>query len=551
MILLGVFASAFVEPGTEPPATTTSFYGPAYNMDGLGNAQVGGPDGGVNNVEVAFGFKAEKTGTIVAVRNYWLDERYSGYGGGNGGIFRLSIYTESDGVPGTEIGYTNNLEPPAPPSSETIFYETTLTNTASVTKDNYYFVVFKNIDSTPITNFSSVNMTWMETPLTPKQPRFPDTEYKFTRKFGSSADWGNYPELDVWYTPIVDLRYSDGFHQGQGYMEVEKDDQPIINGSTYMMREHFTVSGGDKTVTGVAVRLAKSSGTGNLTVRLEDDNESLIADISIPTSSVPVQSPSGDPAGVWVTGTFSTPQTLTDSETYNVVLLTDSSTTLWSRCIQKGAGWDMDAATYFNDGYAQYTTNGGSTWVEASGLATDGDMQFYFTTSTEEPPGGEEEKLTANQQTGTDTLSDTTGFAEDSQTTIASSTAYSYAGSRSLELTAINNYDVGCYLEPLFSVTPSGSLRVSGRLRKAAAVTAGHGLWSYIAVYWFDANDDPSSTPVSYGTEVEATNTWQLVDDTLEVPADATQAQLYIVNQSSIVAGDKFYWDALSAISSA
>ena len=63
-----------------------------------------------------------------------------------------------------------------------------------------------------------------------------------------------------------------------------------------MVRERITVSGGNRVVSGAAVRLAKTSGTGNLVVRLEDGSGTLIDSFSVPTSSVPVIDP-GPPVG--------------------------------------------------------------------------------------------------------------------------------------------------------------------------------------------------------------------------------------------------------------
>lgn len=158
------------------------------------------------------------------------------------------------------------------------------------------------------------------------------------------------------------------------------------------------------------------------------------------------------------------------------------------------------------------------------------------------------ERLTANQRTGTDTLSDTTGFSTDSQTTVASSTAYARTGSRSLELTAINNYDVGCYTDGLFPVSPGETCTISGWMRKAAAVASGHGLWSYLNIYWLKDDLTASATASSWTGTVEATDTWQQVTADFTVPSDARFAYLYAVNQNSISSGDKFYWDDFSVL---
>jgi hypothetical protein len=162
-------------------------------------------------------------------------------------------------------------------------------------------------------------------------------------------------------------------------MEVEIYNQPLINGSMRSMRERFAVSGENRTVTGGAVRVAKISGVGNLVIRLEDSSGTLIDSFTVPTSSIPTLNTTDKSAGVWVSGSFTSPRTLTVGQTYYLRLSTDSSTTYWSRGIQQGgAAYGFSSVTYFNDGYLQYTSDGGSTWTTVNGLETDGDLQFYL-----------------------------------------------------------------------------------------------------------------------------------------------------------------------------
>ena len=161
-------------------------------------------------------------------------------------------------------------------------------------------------------------------------------------------------------------------------MEVEISNQPTISGTNNMMRERFTVTGGNRKVTGAAVRMAKTGGTGDLTVRLEDSSGTLIDSFTVPASSIPTLATSADGAGAWVSGSFAQTHTLISGTEYRLRLSCPSGTTMWSRGIQQGAEYGYHPDTYFADGVLEKTTNGGSSWSTVSGLGDDGDLQFYL-----------------------------------------------------------------------------------------------------------------------------------------------------------------------------
>lgn len=353
-----------LEEQVEPPPDT-GFYGPGLGMDSLANIQVG-PSG----VQCSMRFRAAHTTTLPNFRVYWLNQDYPGYGGGTGGTIRCTIQTDSGGVPSGTVLATLDVVHPA-----SDFPLKTFSSPPTLTAGTLYHLVFTNIDGSPNTNFVSIDHIWTRNATIPRQPTIPDTDWAVLEKIGSGA-WavaGN-------YTPIVDFTYGNGAHQGIGYMENE-DTALSITGSNYMVRERLVVSGGDRVVTGAGVRVARASGSGPLTVRLENSAGTLIDSFTIPAASIPTQSQSaGSQSGVWVAGVFSAARTLTNGATYYLRLSTDASTSYWVRGIQEGSSYGFDPATYFDDGLLQRTTNG-STWNTVSGLDTEGDMQAYLTTA--------------------------------------------------------------------------------------------------------------------------------------------------------------------------
>ena len=179
-------------------------------------------------------------------------------------------------------------------------------------------------------------------------------------------------------SPMLDLSYADGTHQGQGYIEPVYS-SPAISGVNNMVRERITVSGGDRVVTGASVRIAKTSGTGDLVLRLENGAGTLIDSITIPTTNVPTLDRTANAAaGIWVSGSFASPRTLTNGATYHLRLSTDSATTLWTRIIKQGDGYGFHPTTIFPDGHLQTTADGGTTWAYGPTAGQAGDLQFVF-----------------------------------------------------------------------------------------------------------------------------------------------------------------------------
>ena len=335
-------------------------------MDALANLVVGGPQ----NTSVSYRFRAERSDTLTAFRAYWLNQDYPGYGGGTGGTVRVSVQTDNDGVPsGTILTSTGDIVHPV---SDFPLY--TFSSPATLTAGTLYHLVFINVDPNPTVNYVSVDLTAVFGELQsqiPRQPNTSDADYAGLEKYA-----GRWSVSSV-HTPIIDLTYGSGAHQGRGYMENE-DTPLVIAGTTQMVRERFTVSGGNRLVTGAAVRIAKTSGSGNLVVRLEDGSGTLIDSFTVPAGSVPTLSTGGLPSGRWVSGSFSSPRTLTNGATYHLRLSTDSSTSMWTRGIEQGDRYGFDKSTYFADGFLQATPNGGSSWSTVSGLGTSGDLQFYL-----------------------------------------------------------------------------------------------------------------------------------------------------------------------------
>ena len=356
-------------------SSTTAIYGPGIGYDALGNMQVGGAASGAANTYVSFRFKAAASSTLVSVRWYCIDYTHPGYGAGTGGTLRQTIEADSGGVPSGTALATKDVVAPVDD-----FQLYTFSSPATLTAGSYYHLVFTNIDASPTVNFVSVDCLFRYTPSSPMQPRFTDYEWAALRKY-SSGSWA----VETQYTPILQIVYGDGTIQGVGYMEanVAAGRYGTITGTNSMVRELITVSGGDRTVSGAAVRLIKASGsTDPLTVRLENSGGTLIDSFTIPASSISTGTVGNyGREGVWVSGSFASSRTLTNGSTYRLRLSTGASSTFYMFPMRRGSDYGyVSPQTYFGDGKAQKTTDG-STWSSLGTVATadQHNCQFYFT----------------------------------------------------------------------------------------------------------------------------------------------------------------------------
>jgi hypothetical protein len=355
-------------PPSSPSAGSTGVYGTGINADTKAQIQVGGTDTSSSNNRVAHRFRASTTSAVTSVR--FAQRRGAGYSGGSGGTMRISIRADDgSGRPSGTMLASASYTPGS--SGINTFDRVTFSSPARLTKGHIYYVVFENTNSSPRSNFISVNETFIYgSVLSPRQPRYTDGEYAvLTTGRGSWAVEGR-------YTADMDVAYSNGVHDGNGYVAAQIDYYGTISGSSSMVRERFTVSGSSRTIRTVAVRMRRSSGSSPLLIRLESSSGALIDSVSIPASSVPASSPGGDNGGqVWVKASFDTSHTLSKGSTYNLRLSTASGTTYTATPIREGT--DVGFRSFvFSDGLAQRTTNG-SSWAalyQWAGL----DLQFYL-----------------------------------------------------------------------------------------------------------------------------------------------------------------------------
>ncbi len=370
-VRLGIPVATPPPPAAPPVAAsggTSGLYGTGINADTKAQIQVGGTDTSSANNMVAHRFRASTTSNVVSVR--FAQRRGAGYSGGNGGTMRISVRPDDGhGRPSGTILTSASYTPGS--SGINTFDRVTFSKPARLTAGHLYYIVFQNTSSSPRSNFISVNETFVYgSVLSPRQPRWTDTNYAVLANGGGS--WAVMGK----YTADMDVGYSNGVHDGDGYVAAQIDYYGTISGSTHMVRERFKVSGSSRKISSVAVRMRRSSGSSPLIIRLESSSGALIDSVSIPASSVPATSPGGDNGGqVWVRASFGKTHTLAKGSTYSIRLSTASGTTYTATPIREGT--DVGFRSFvFGDGQAQRTTNG-SSWAALYQWAQL-DLQFYL-----------------------------------------------------------------------------------------------------------------------------------------------------------------------------
>lgn len=354
-------------------AGSPGLYGPGIGGNSLANTTLG-PYGNT----VSYRFRAKHSGPVQQALVYLIPD-HPGYAAGTGGTIQVTMHTddgtEAHNPSSTVLGsydITNVLSLPSPGR---YFYTIKFAAPPTLVAGQLYHMVFRNLDASPTVNFLSVDALYEANPPTQFQPSIPNNDEAVLLGY-YGANWS--PRAG--FTPIYELQFPNGVTEGMGYMEAWSGaPEPISIG--HSIRETFTVSGSQQTVSSVSLRVARVSGNAPLTVRLENSSVALIEEGNVEASAIALTS-STSPAYYWTTYTFASPYTLIPGNTYHIVFEESSAGTYQTFPVRKGYAYGFSASTYYPDGHAEFEQNsvwaGWTQWGTAN--RTDGDLQFYFST---------------------------------------------------------------------------------------------------------------------------------------------------------------------------
>lgn len=370
VLLLFVGLSGFPPAPPRDPAPVSGPYG-SVQGDSRNNHEIGHDDN-----RLAYRFRASTTSAVESLR---VQQRGLGgaetYSGGDGGTITATIQTDDHGKPSGTILSSLTFVPGNPAGNWETWPLLTFPSPATLTAGQLYYVVFENIDPAPDSNWISLNVLFYWGSDSPRQPTLSDD---YAVLYASPKTWVVQPSE----SPIMDLAYANGTHDGMGYVGAMSQDYGSISGPSDMVREHFTVSGGSRTVVSANVKVKRIQGSGPLTIRLQKDDGTIIDSASIPSSSIqigilPVGEGSAELGGnTWASADFGSSLTLGHGQTYDLLLSSPPDTQYIAVPVQEGT--DKGLASYrFTDGDGQKTTDGGSSWVSLYEWSSV-DLQFYF-----------------------------------------------------------------------------------------------------------------------------------------------------------------------------
>lgn len=362
----------------QPSRAVLEYYGPALQFDVLNNESI-------TTADVDYRFRAKASGPAQSV--IWWDKydggTCDGYACGTGGAVNLCIY-----------GDDGNDDHLAAGSALVCVIDASLRTGERIRSEQFpegkplragslYHLVWHNIDPDPTRNYVSVDDVCVWREKKPRQPTVSDDDL--------AVLVGN--KVVGTDTPIFQLTYRDGSTQGQGYKESWNYTSAEISGPA-RVRELVTVTGHERQVTAVSVRVNRTSGTLPLRITLSTADGTILEEGSIEATKFPIGARLGGNARAsqfvipeWGTMTFALPRILLPGKKYQLILSAAGDSVYQAYGIQRASAYGFSPFTFFADGRGEFSRDGGLTWSGFSQTAEstnhkDADLQFYFTVQT-------------------------------------------------------------------------------------------------------------------------------------------------------------------------
>lgn len=178
-------------------------------------------------------------------------------------------------------------------------------------------------------------------------------------------------------TPIIDVDYSDGHHDGFAYVQNMFDLAYVgeVTGGSRMVREVFTPVS-SWVVAQAWVRVRRDHGSDPLIIALCTIDGSVIDSVTVSSTAVPQTAAGSDNGGsVWCGGYFASTHILVPGTQYMLRLSCGAATKYTAAPLRQGD--DSGVLSFaFREGSGQRTTNG-STWTDLDATSAS-DIQFYF-----------------------------------------------------------------------------------------------------------------------------------------------------------------------------
>lgn len=205
---------------------------------------------------VAFRFCATETSDIVDFHQWWRwTTPHAGYSKGDGGIYRVEIQSDNNGVPsGVTLGSSFTYDPDLVANPQGLI-DVTSFNGPSVISGVVYHVLITNIHADIYNNYISFNGAHYPSVPPDFETSRPCEDYLRTLYFhalnGAAQDWIDYPNASIPNTVYMNhwtIGYANGRFDGEeiqyGHIQTS---QPVVSGinqvrTDYVFERTATVS---------------------------------------------------------------------------------------------------------------------------------------------------------------------------------------------------------------------------------------------------------------------------------------------------------------------
>lgn len=363
-------AVAFINPGSaHAQELSPTVYGCPWNADSLGNLQIGKTIGR----QISYRFRCASAGELRGVRVYLIfrtDVREYGRGDGGEVLLELRADDETDDHHPSDkvlasVRVTDPTKDARPGDIAYRLFE--FERPPTLEKGRLYHLVFSNPSPDPVNNYVSIDDLYSNEREPGVQPGVSDTDLAVIYTYSEKEPWA----INLAHTPIFSLHFADGSYGGQAYINARSQSLLCKITGPAKVRQVFTMSGGDRTVTALHVRLRKTGRPGELTIRLDAQDGSLSESTLLPADSIAKEHR-------WITWKLPRPLDLKNGRSYQVLLTAPEGDAYEIYPLQEGTRNGFHSPTLFTDGHFEFTP-GGAWQDERRGC----DMQFYFAVQAE------------------------------------------------------------------------------------------------------------------------------------------------------------------------
>jgi hypothetical protein len=373
----------------------------------------------------AYRFRARKSGSLSAIRVYWIYKfSKAGYHSGTGGVIRVSVRPDDGSgshLPSSTVltasDVTMNLCSPeevaaagkrleGPCGNEGQFNRDGVRMTFEpiefkpgtyLKKGSLYHVVFENIDRDPTTNWVSLDGLFHPGGLSRLLNNLPPPDGLTVLSRSETSKWDELSKT----LPIVSIMLNGGEKNqanggsefGLGYVE-GWGSWNLIPAVTKIVsaRQTFTTNQ-RRRLTEVNIHIGHIEGDGSVSIELRDSKGRVLRSVDVLSNEFPSldscpwrshfgSTPEPDTScGIWVRRSISPPLIVNSGEHYSLVIRGNGAARFAMHLVEKGLLYNFGKATLFSEGSSDMSSDGGATWkpwVIWGSNRHDADLQFYL-----------------------------------------------------------------------------------------------------------------------------------------------------------------------------